>query len=246
MISAVVADLGFGSLAVAALAIFLGATLQGSVGFGLGLLAGPILIMIDPGFVPAPILLVGFPLTLGMVWRERKTADIRRVGWAMVGRAFGTGLGAAAVALIPARGLAIVFACVILGAVVVSLTGVTIAATRENLVVAGIISGITGTTSSVGGPPVALVYQSEKGPEVRGALSFYMAFGAGASLVGLWAVGRLGARELSMALLLLPALGLGFVASGYARHIVDDGYTRIAILLFATLAGLSILGRNLF
>ena len=52
---------------IASATVFVGSTLQGSVGFGLGLLASPILILIDARFVPAPILLSTLVLTTAMM-----------------------------------------------------------------------------------------------------------------------------------------------------------------------------------
>ena len=49
-----------------------------------------------------------------------------------------------------------------------------------------------GTISSVGGPPVALLYQDERGSEVRGTLSSIFAVGALFSLVVLAVVGEFG------------------------------------------------------
>ena len=47
-----------------------GAILQGSVGFGLGLIGVPLLVLIDPVFVPGPLLLAAFLLNLLMSHRE--------------------------------------------------------------------------------------------------------------------------------------------------------------------------------
>ena len=44
--------------AVALIAVFVGACAQGSIGFGLGMLAAPVLAITDDDFIPGPLLLV--------------------------------------------------------------------------------------------------------------------------------------------------------------------------------------------
>jgi hypothetical protein len=53
-------------LLAACAAVTIGSTVQGSVGLGLGLVAAPILALIDPMLIPGPILLCGLVLTLLM------------------------------------------------------------------------------------------------------------------------------------------------------------------------------------
>ena len=38
---------------VCLVAVFVGATVQGSIGIGLGLIAAPVLVLADPEFIPA-------------------------------------------------------------------------------------------------------------------------------------------------------------------------------------------------
>jgi uncharacterized membrane protein YfcA len=78
-------------IALASLIVFVGATLQGSIGFGMGLLVSPVLILIDERFVPAPILLSTFCLTTFLAWRERHAIDLNGLKWAVLGRIGGTG-----------------------------------------------------------------------------------------------------------------------------------------------------------
>jgi len=80
----------------------LGAILQGSVGFGLGLLGVPLLVLIDPVFIPGPLLLLAaFLLNLLISRRERMSIDFASVRWAVPGRILGAVLGAGLLALIP-------------------------------------------------------------------------------------------------------------------------------------------------
>ena len=62
----------------------LGACVQGSIGFGLGLIAAPVLALIDPSMVPGPVLAAGVPLTLAVLVRGARRSTSGRCGgrWA--------------------------------------------------------------------------------------------------------------------------------------------------------------------
>ena len=128
-------------ISVAVLTMLVGATLQGSVGFGMGLLASPILILIDPRFVPAPILLATLVLTTFMTWRERHAVDTSGLRWAIVGRVFGTTAAATVLAVLPQDRLSILFGSLVLLAVLMSVSGLRFRPERSVLIVAGALSG---------------------------------------------------------------------------------------------------------
>ena len=66
---------------------------QGSIGFGLGVLSVPLLVLIDARFVPGPLLLAALLLTLLIYRRERQSVQSGELGWAYAGRVAGTVLG---------------------------------------------------------------------------------------------------------------------------------------------------------
>ena len=116
----------------------------------------------------------------------------------------------------------------------------------RTLLFAGLLSGIMGTTSSLGGPPLAMVYQHSPGDRLRGTLGGFFVIGCLMSLLGVAAVGRLGFYELAWGAALLPAVGLGFVVSSRLTPWVDRGYTRPAVLAVAAVGGVSVLIRQLW
>jgi uncharacterized membrane protein YfcA len=239
-----VLDLSLLQLGIALLAVVAGATLQGSLGFGLGLVAAPVLVLLDTRLVPGPILCMGVPLTLLVAWREREALDFDGIRWAIVGRVPGAVIGAFAVVLLAERWLAALFAIAILSAVGLSALGLTVAPTRRNLFAAGVTSGLMGTATSVGGPPVAMVYQRNSGPELRASLAAFMVFGAGISQTLLTAVGEFDLTDLGLAALFVPAVLTGFVLSRWSNQYLDRGYTRPAVLVFAAASAISILIRQ--
>jgi uncharacterized membrane protein YfcA len=225
--------------------VALGACIQSAVGFGLGLLAAPVLAYVDTDLVPGPLLFVMVPLTVLVARRERGSLDFRGIRWAIAGRIPGTIAGSLAVAMLPEGPLAVFFAVLVLAAVALSVSGWHLRPTTRTLVTAGAASGFMGTATSIGGPPMALVYQRSTGPQLRATLAAYFVVGAAFSLLTLALVGEFGGDEVRLGLVLLPGMLAGYLLSGLAATVLDRGHTRTAVLAFATLSSLVLLAREL-
>lgn len=233
-------ELGLAFVAMAA-----GACIQGSVGFGLALVAAPFLALINPEFIPAPLIVNGLALNLLLLRRQRRDVDLGSVRWAVVGNLGGTVVAALVLLRISPEGFSMLFGCLVLLAVLVSAVGLRFRVGRRAAVVAGVFSGFMGTTSTIGGPPVALIYQDQPGGRLRGTLSAYFSVSCVLALIALTAVGRFGGSELQLAMALLPGLLVGFVLSTYTVRLLDRGGTRPLILVLSGLAGVSVLMRQL-
>jgi hypothetical protein len=111
------------------------------------------------------------------------------------------------------------------------------------LVIAGIASGAGGTAASIGGPPIALLYQGESGPRVRGTIGGYFVLGSVTSIAALAAADQVTSESLVSAALLSPFLLCGFALSGPARRVLDNGRTRWAVLAVAAASAVVLIGR---
>jgi uncharacterized membrane protein YfcA len=231
------------TIALAGLAVAFGALVQGAVGFGLALVAAPLLALVDPALVPAPLILLATAHALLMLRRERGDTDWRGVAWALLGRLPGIALGVLAVALLPQRSFVVVVALTVLVCAGLSLLRWRPRPTPPALVVAGIVSGAGGTASAIGGPPVALLYQGARGAQVRATLGAYFAAGSLLSLAGLAVAGEVRGDALLAAATLLPFMIAGFLLSGPARRLLDRGWTRPAVLAIAIGGALTLLGQ---
>jgi uncharacterized protein len=223
-----------------------GSTIQGAVGFGLAVIAAPILILKNPVFVPGPLLLAAMILTILIGHRERSSVVVREVAVASVGRVIGMLPAAWAMSVLDERYYSILFAVLILLGVAMSVSGWRLQPTFGNLLAASTLSGFTGTVSSVGGPPLALVYQHQKGPHIRGTMSAIFTVGTVISLSGLWCAGKFGRDELLVGLSLAPGVFLGFYLSRYAVRYIDGVRTRPIILIVTVLSAAAIIGKVLW
>ncbi|MEC7769142.1 MAG: sulfite exporter TauE/SafE family protein [Acidobacteriota bacterium] len=220
-------------IAIAISAVMVGSVLQGVVGFGLALTSAPVLILIDPRFIPAPLLLASLSLILLTAYRDRQGIDLSGLRWAVTGRLAGTGVGIIALTKIPGDQLILTFGVIVLVSVALSASGMYLRPSPKTLIGAGAISGFMGTTSSIGGPPMALLYQHASGTRLRGTLAGFFIVGVSISLVSLAFIGRVGREELGLALMLQPGILLGFAVSSRAIGWLDGGHTRSAVLTVA-------------
>ncbi len=108
---------------IASLAIGTGAALQGSIGFGMALVASPILVMVDPRFIPVPYMLSSLILSISMVRRERGSVDLMGQ-WAIVGRIPATVLAGWLLVVVPQDIMILVFGVFVLVAVGISASGI--------------------------------------------------------------------------------------------------------------------------
>ncbi|PZQ48122.1 MAG: sulfite exporter TauE/SafE family protein [Rhodovulum sulfidophilum] len=229
---------------IAGVVVFLGSCLQGLSGVGLGMVAAPLLLLLLPQLVPGPLLFISCLLSVLAVRRERADVDTRGLGYALTGRFLTSVLAAWTIGFLPVREMSIVFALVILGAVALSLTPVRLSPTRPALFVAGLVSGFMGTLTSVGMPPMALVYQNESPARIRASLSGFLAVGALISIIALAAVSRFGARDILFGLFLMLPMWLGYRASTPLAHRVPRETLRVLVVGLSGLAGALLLLRQ--
>ncbi len=230
---------------IASLAIGAGAALQGSIGFGMALIASPILVMVDPRFIPVPYMLSSLILSVSIVRRERRSVDLSGVKWAVIGRIPATLLASWLLVVAPQDIMVLVFGVFVLLAVAISAFGIKFPPVRINLLGAGFLSGIMGTIATIGGPPIAIVYQDSESPTLRSTLSGYFIFGAALTVVTLFLYGEVGWAEVFLALALCPGIIMGYQLSSRLLPYIKKEHTRTGVLILATVSALVVIIRQL-
>jgi hypothetical protein len=133
----------------------------------------------------------------------------------------------------------------VLVAVLLTVSAVRVRPTPATLSVAGIVSGVTGTATSIGGPPIALVYQHDPGPRVRSTLGAYFLVGVVISLVALALGGQLDSRDVYAGGALLPFVFAGFLLARPLRRFVDGHVLRAGLLAVVTVSGVVLIVQSL-
>ncbi|MDP1933152.1 MAG: sulfite exporter TauE/SafE family protein [Gammaproteobacteria bacterium] len=224
---------------LACLVIVLGAFVQTAIGFGLAVIAAPILYFIDPYYVPAPITVCALVLSVFNVYSYRGQVSFRGLGNAVIGRVPGSILGAALLLWIDKDWLALWIGLSVLAAVAVSMTSLRWQPTPGRMMFAGFMSGFMGTSSSIGGPPMALLWQHQEVNLIRANLSAFFVISCLMSLVVLAPVGQFGSRQILLSLPLLPATFIGFLIARYSMTKVPHKQLRIASLTLCSVCGLA-------
>ena len=104
-------------IAVIVCVVTMAACVQGAIGFGMALIASPLLVLIEPRLIPGPLMASGLVMAIGMALRDREHADLRNVRWSILGYAIGAPLGAAVLVTLDPSVFAIVFGVLVLLAV---------------------------------------------------------------------------------------------------------------------------------
>jgi hypothetical protein len=225
-------------------AIVLGGTiLQGSIGFGVALVAAPLLYLIHPGFVPGPMIVAGLFVPALILWRERRGVEGADVARVVPGTVAGTAVAAAVIGWVSEDALGLLFGALVLLAVGLSLGPRPPVPGRRLLFAAGGLAGFMAATTSIGGPPLALAFQDRAGTRLRGTLSACFVPLGVLSLLALYLGGRLGGPEIAAGAALLPAVLVGFLVSGRTARALDRAWLRAGVLAVSALAGVVAIAR---
>jgi len=219
---------------VSGIAVVLGALVQSGVGLGLGVVAAPVVTLLDPALMPGSMLIAGAALPVLILAREARHTDWPGVSWALAGRIAGTAAGIWLVTAVPVQALGILVGAAVLAVIAAGSLGRELPRNRWTLLGAGVVSGTTGTATSIGGPPVALLYQRERGARVRATLSLFLCVGNSLAIAALAVAGRMPAPDVGAGLIFLGCAAAGLAAAARFRRFLDAGRIRAALLVTAS------------
>ncbi len=222
---------------VAATVVSFGSLVQGSVGFGLNLLAAPFIAIVIPAALPATLVLVAFPLAISTLVREHHAVERKPLRWMFLGAVPGTVLGLLIIGQVDSTELAIVVGSITLTGVALSVLSPPVPINRLTSLLAGFTSNVFGTASSVGGPPVALLFQHRHGPVTRSTLGGFFSASALLSIIGYLATDKITLDQAWFALSLAPFMVGGLWASRHLHGAVDSGWLRPTLLILSAAAG---------
>lgn len=228
------------------LAIFIGCTLaltfgcfiQSLVGFGMGVIAAPIILWLCPQLMPSIIVMVGTILSLIVVIQYRKYLCLHELLFAYIGRLPGTFLASYALILLTQGDLFLILGVFILLAVFLSVYKFKVKATPTSLFIGGMISGLMGTTTGIGGPPIALLFQNEEPNKLRANLSAFFVITGLISLVALHFAGHFSISDFTRAIWLVPIPLIGIYISYLIRDKVNKKVVKSLILTLCSVSAI--------
>lgn len=234
------------SLAEAVLAVLIvavGTAIQASIGFGLAMIAAPLLMLIEPALVPGAMIGIALALSFWTTWNDRHGIDRGILKAAVAGRLLGTPPAALLVGTASAATFDLVFGVLVLLAIGISLWHSDVRPTPKTVFFATIAAGFMGTISGIGGPPQALVYQNASGAELRGNLSVLFMIGTSLSLAALVLMGRFGAADLVYTAILMVGVVIGMLCRHPIKARLDRTSARPWLLGLCAISALAVLTR---
>ncbi len=231
----------FGCLGV----LFLGCFVQGAVGFGMGVVAGPLILLLEPQLMPSVIVFIGTCLSFIIMFQYRDSLSLRELFFAFLGRIPGTFAAGYLLFIISKSQLSLLLGVSVLIVVLLSVTSLKLKPTRLSLFIGGFISGVMGTATGIGGPPVALLLQNEQPERLRANLAGYFAITGLLSLVILHFSGYFSYSQFKYSLLMLPAPFLATYLAFKVRHRIRAEVVRYAVLVLCSLSAITALYQGL-
>lgn len=210
---------------------------QGCTGFGLALVASPLLMLVLPASVVVPtVILMSTLNTLVVAWESRKHVLADKLFRLVAGSAMGLPLGTYLLRTLPGEHLKIVVGLLAVTFAITSLLGHRwpLADEKRWLIPLGCLSGVLGASTSMGGPPLALFLanQGYAKENFRSTLVFYFLL-TNLLAVGVFTyTGVLTGKILIESLALFPIMLTGtLVGIGLARWSSEETFRRYVLIL---------------
>ena len=245
LLASLFGGLGPGPVLVLVGVVLLGSAVQSMVGLGLNLVSAPVVTLVAPSLMPELPLALAVLLPVATLAISHDDVDWPGLAWVLPARVVGTVLGVAFLGWFSTRQLGVAVGVMVLLAVVLTYRAVRVPVTRPSLLVAGFVAGVSGTTTSIGGPPVALLYQHRAPQQIRSTLAVFFSVGALVSLGAIALGGRFHVEALPATLALAPVLAVGAVLGAGLRGIFPERATRLAVLVVCAASALLVLVRTL-
>jgi uncharacterized membrane protein YfcA len=236
------------------IAVFLGGLTQSAVGFGSMLIAMPLLTLVLPLGVAAPMMAVlALPTTLTIFYQNRDGIDLREVARIMAGAVVGVPVGLWALGHVDPtwimRGVGgiLVFYTIYVMAVEPRLKwgAVSRTSTLATSMAVGLCTGILGGAFNTGGPPLILYGDWLRWPRARFKAILQGVFLANGSLIisGHILAGNIRAEILPFALVAAPGIATGLYAGHHVNRWMSPKHFRYAVLAMMLVLGLTLVVR---
>lgn len=222
----------------------LAAVVQSLVGFGLAVVGAPVAVLTVPEVMPAAVLLASLAPSVWELLRGPRDIDARTLSWALGARILMTPVGVAVVAAVSPNTIAVLVGVMVLVAVAASLSRVQVRPEPRTAVAAGLLTGLSGTAASIGGPFLGLVLQRERPSRIRSTLAVFFVVGALTALLGLAVGGALRGPQLLVGVVWLPFAAVGMLIAAPLRSRVDPARIRPMVLALSTVAGVWVILRS--
>ena len=230
---------------LAALFVAAGAGTQACIGIGMGLIAGPVLVVIDPTAVPGPILMIAGGINLRNAIADRASLNKSALRRQLLAAPIGLVAGLALLSALSDRSLAIAVSLFVLLAVAVQAIGTRPPEGRLAEYAAGAGTAFSSSVAAVPGPVYAVFASHWQPAALRATLATYMLIVGTVIISAQSVMGDFGLEQLWLALGLLPAVALGLPIGRWLRPRLIGPRFRAIVLGVASTSAIVVLIRQL-
>ena len=237
---------GVEELLLATLVVASGGLIQGISGVGSGFIMVPLLAIIDFRFLPGALIFGSLSISGLMAWLGRQHIQFKDTPIVLIAIVPGALVGSWLLSIVATDQLGLFFGIMIVLAVAITAFGVRLLPNLLNSTVAGLVAGAMGASSGIGAPIIALLYQHQGGPALRSTLAYLYTIASMLIVLALAVFDQFGLEQIALGCMLFPGLLLGLFLSRNLALRVDQGLTRVLVLVVATISALSLIVSSLY
>jgi|TARA_B110000116_G_scaffold128168_1_gene111159 uncharacterized membrane protein YfcA len=224
---------------VVVVAVVAGSMVQATAGVGITLVAAPVLLAVDPAFVPLPLILGGAVVGIRNVTMEFAGFDARRWRRCLLGAPVGLVLGELALANLSERGLTAAIGLLVVISVGAMASGWQPRRRSWTSVLAGLLVAFSLRVAALPGPPYAILHHDDPPEVLRPNISALVLVLAGTISIRLLVGGEVTGADLGRVALVMGSALVGLLLAPPLRRWVDSGWFRPALLSVCGLGGLA-------
>ena len=224
---------------VVVVAVVAGSMVQATAGVGITLVAAPVLLAVDPAFVPLPLILGGAVVGIRNVTMEFAGFDARRWRRCLLGAPVGLVLGELALANLTERGLTAAIGLLVVISVGAMASGWQPRRRSWTSVLAGLLVAFSLRVAALPGPPYAILHHDDPPEVLRPNISALVLVLAGTISIRLLVGGEVTGADLGRVALVMGSALVGLLLAPPLRRWVDSGWFRPALLSVCGLGGLA-------
>jgi uncharacterized membrane protein YfcA len=231
------------AIAVAAVAVLVGALVRGYAGFGASMLwVASLSLIYAPASVVPTVLALEVIASIAMVPAVLRQVQWRSLGWMLGATVLTMPAGVAMLSLLPERQMRLVVAVAILMGAAALALGVRFEGEpgAKMAVVAGSVSGVVNGSTGVGGPPAVLLYFSGATAHQVGRASL-IAYFLGTDLIGFAMMASVGLvdRQVLMHTAVFAPLALAGITAGQRLFVRsgERGFRNVVLAVLLVMAG---------
>ncbi len=224
---------------VVVVAVVAGSMVQATAGVGITLVAAPVLLAVDPAFVPLPLILGGAVVGIRNVTMEFAGFDARRWRRCLLGAPVGLVLGELALANLSERGLTAAIGLLVVISVGAMASGWQPRRRSWTSVLAGLLVAFSLRVAALPGPPYAILHHDDPPEVLRPNISALVLVLGGTISIRLLVGGEVTGADLGRVALVMGSALVGLLLAPPLRRWVDSGWFRPALLSVCGLGGLA-------